>query len=110
MAGDLETALGMYEQGAVMVQEPGQLAEGLDAIREALKNVIALKPTIDVEKDTAIRAGDLAITMGKWTFRGTDSNGEEIQGEGASADVLRRQPDGSWLIVIDDAVGTAYLG
>ena len=25
-------------------------------------------------------------------------------------DVLRRQPDGSWLIVIDDAVGTAYLG
>ncbi len=51
-----------------------------------------------------LEADDLALVVGTWTFEGTGPDGEPVR---LSADVLRRQADGTWRFVIDNPWGTA---
>ena len=44
--GDIETIVTLYEPRAILVAQPGQLVEGLAALREALREFLAMKPTL----------------------------------------------------------------
>jgi ketosteroid isomerase-like protein len=87
-AGDLEGLVALYESDAVLAVPGGAAAAGADAIRQALRRFLAGRPTVSGESQPALRLGDLALTSTR--FEG-----------GATAEVARRQPDGSWLWVID---------
>jgi ketosteroid isomerase-like protein len=56
-----------------------------------------------------IHAGDLAVHLTPWQMTGTGPDGSPLSGAGLSVAVLRRQPDGKWLMVIDDPYGDAIL-
>jgi ketosteroid isomerase-like protein len=43
--------------------------------------------------------------MAKWTLNGTSPEGGPVEIAGQTSDVLRRQSDGNWLIVIDNPFG-----
>ena len=60
--GDLETALGLYEPGASLVVQPGVVATGTSALRDALAGFVALKPTLTSEAHQVVEAGDVALT------------------------------------------------
>jgi uncharacterized protein (TIGR02246 family) len=107
--GDLERAAALYEPSAVMVAQPGKVARGSVQVREALAGFIALKPTLTSEAQQVIEAGDVALYMGRWNLRGTDPVGKSILMAGESADVLRRQKDGRWLIALDNPWGGQIL-
>ena len=51
------------------------------------------------------RASDLALASAKWSVSGTGPDGQPITLGGVSADILRRQADGSWRYVIDQPWG-----
>lgn len=104
--GDLETALSLYESGATLVVQPGVVATGTSALREALAGFVALKPTLTSEAHQVVEAGDVAPYCSRWSLRGTDPAGNPVHMSGRSSDVLRRQPDGNWLIVLDNPWGT----
>ncbi len=108
--GDLDATVALYEPSAILVAQPGQVAEGTTALREALNGFLAMKPTLTLEKDELITAGDIALSVVKWTLKGTGPDGEPIQMEGTASDVLRKQADGSWLYVIDNPWGAGILG
>jgi uncharacterized protein (TIGR02246 family) len=107
--GDLESAALLYEPSAVMVVQPGKLARGSIQLREALAGLIALKPTLKSEAQEVIEAGDVALYMGRWNLHGTDPAGKAIGMAGESADILRRQADGRWLIALDNPWGSRIL-
>ena len=107
--GDLETALSMYEPGASLVVQPGVVATGTQALREALAGFAALKPTITTEAYKIIEADGVALYCSRWTMHGTDPAGNPVQLGGHSSDVFRRQPDGNWLIALDNPFGAAIL-
>jgi ketosteroid isomerase-like protein len=46
-------------------------------------------------------ADDIALVMNDWSLVGTAPDGSEVTQGGRSSDVLRRQPDGRWLVVVD---------
>src|SRR4029450_10309582 len=48
---------------------------------------------------------DLALTTSKWVLEGIGADGKPARMEGQSAEVARRQPDGTWLFVIDNPYG-----
>lgn len=50
-----------------------------------------------------IRVGELALLRGEWRLRGTAPDGSPLELASRTAEVVRRQPDGSWLYVIDHA-------
>jgi uncharacterized protein (TIGR02246 family) len=107
--GDLEAAVGLYEPNAVLVAQPGQLARGLAAIRDAMQGFIALRPTLSTATSQVIESGDVALYLGRWSLSGVAPDGGAVTMGGDSSDVLRRQADGRWLIVLDNPWGTGLL-
>ena len=108
-AGDIEGVLAHYESDAAFVDEPGKVVHGTDAIRESLNNFFVMKPALTLVKSETILAGDIATNYGTWTMTGTGPDGEPVSMEGVAIDVIRRQPDGSWKMVIDNPWGPAIL-
>jgi ketosteroid isomerase-like protein len=104
--GDFGMLMSLYEPGAAFATQPGSLAPGLGGIREALGGFVAMKGTLDLEVKRVLEAGDLALVVGEWSFRGTGRDGEPVTLAARNADVLRRQADGSWRFVIDNPWGT----
>jgi len=105
-AGDLDSLMTLYEPGAVFAIQPGKLTNGLPEIREALSNFVAAKGELDLKVTRVLEGGDLALVAGVWSFVGTGQDGQPLRLAGKSADVLRRQNDGTWRFVIDNPWGT----
>jgi uncharacterized protein (TIGR02246 family) len=110
-AGDVDGLMALYEPGAVFEPQLGTVLRGPDAIRAALTAFAAMRPRIEYtgEADCVI-VDDIAIVANTWTVTGTLRDGGTHRETGLSADVLRRQPDGSWLILIDQPRGTVVAG
>src|SRR5882757_5102156 len=96
-AHDLNALMALYESEPTMATEPGQLAQGQVAVREALTGFLAMKPTLTAEKFKVITANDLALSIIKWTLTGTDPDGHPLHLNGTSTDVMRKQPNAQWL-------------
>src|SRR5258708_4104812 len=106
----LEAAVACYEPAGALVVQPGTVATGARALRDALAGFIALNPTLTTESYQLIPAGDLALYLSAWNLVGKDPQGKEVRMTGRSSDVLRRQPNGNWLIALDNPWGTSLLG
>jgi uncharacterized protein (TIGR02246 family) len=107
--GDIEVALNYYENNASMVQQPGQIVHGKNAVREAIASFIALKPVLRGTAYQVVESGDTALYCSRWSLVGSSPDGQRVEMSGTSADVLRRQPDGRWLIAIDNPWGTGIV-
>jgi ketosteroid isomerase-like protein len=99
-AGDLESLMSLYEAEATIVSQPGPVT-GTAAIREVMNTFLGLKPQFHLEVKKAFQANDIALLFSTWTLKGTDPSGGEVETAGQTSDVVRRQPDGTWLLVID---------
>ena len=90
-AGDAEGMADLYEHDAVMAFPPGGLTTGRDAIKALFDQMVAARPTFQLEAPLpTLVAGDVALTS-------TIAR----DGTGVRAQVVRRQPDGSWKRVLD---------
>jgi uncharacterized protein (TIGR02246 family) len=104
--GNLDLLMPLYEPEAVFAVQPGSVTHGLAGLREGLAGFIAMNGTLDLKVARVLEASDLALVSAVWTFTGTGPDGEPVKLASKSADVLRRQPDGSWRFVIDNPWGT----
>jgi ketosteroid isomerase-like protein len=90
-SGDAAGIAALYEPDAVMAYPPGGQTTGRAAIQELWEKVLANRPHFEPETPLpTLVCGDLALTS---TAPKDDA--------GARAQVARRQPDGSWLRVLD---------
>jgi uncharacterized protein (TIGR02246 family) len=105
-ARDTEALLALYEPTAAFTPQPGQVVTGHAAIRQAIGGFLALNAEIEMQTGTVVEAGDIALLLSKWTLKGTDPSGAPVDLAGQTADVVRRQPDGYWLFVIDNPFGS----
>lgn len=82
----------LYEPDAVMAFPPGQQTIGRDAIRRLWEQALADGvPQFEPEQpQPTLSCGEIALT-----------STVARDGTGARAQVVRRQPDGSWLRVLD---------
>ena len=89
-AGDVDGLVALYEADAVMALPGGGTATGTAAIRGALVALVADSPRVEPgEQQPTLRSGELALTSARFD-------------DGAvTVEVCRRQPDGTWLLVLD---------
>lgn len=107
-AGTIELLSTLYEEDAAILPAPGQYGQGKDAIHQALGAFIALNGTFSIGSPVVVEAGDIALLAAKWTLAGgKDAEGNDVNLSGQTSDVARRQPDGTWLFVIDCPFGIA---
>jgi uncharacterized protein (TIGR02246 family) len=106
-AGDVDGLLALYEPAAVFEPQLGTVLRGPDQIRAALTEFAALRPVIEYTGTTdCVIVDGVALVANHWTVTGHLPDGGVHREGGVSADVLRRQPDGSWLILIDQPRGS----
>jgi ketosteroid isomerase-like protein len=90
-AKDAEGLSLLYEEDAVMAYPPGQQTVGREAIRKLWEQALPNMPAFEPEEPLpTLISGELALT-----------STPPKDGSGARAQVVRRQPDGSWLRVLD---------
>jgi uncharacterized protein (TIGR02246 family) len=104
-ARDVDGALALYEPDAAFTPQPGQVVTGRDAIRTALEGFASLSPRLDGQVERVVESGEVALVLNRWRLEGTAPDGQPVEMAGLSADVLRRQADGRWLVLIDDPWG-----
>ena len=108
-AGNLDGLLALYEPNAALAPQPGQVVAGTQSIREALQAFIAMKPTLTkLETKTVMQTGEIALNSAKWHLTGTGPDGSPVTMDGHSAEVARRQADGTWRMVIDSPWGLEW--
>jgi ketosteroid isomerase-like protein len=101
-AGDLEALLALYEPKAAYVIKPGRVTGSPAELRAALQHVIALGARLSVNPQSFTRSDDLVLVLGTFTISGRRGDGTPFERTSRFADVLRRQPDGSWRIAVDN--------
>ncbi len=107
-AGSLEALLLLYEPNASFTAAPGTVVTGTAAIREAIANFLVLKPTISLDTKVLGEAGGIALMTSRWRLTGAGPDGAPVELAGQSAEVVRRQPDGSWLFLVDTPYGLEW--
>ena len=89
-AGDIDGMLALYEPDAVVDPGDRQLLRGKEAIRAFFAEVVTSGRKYNFgEQRPALISGDLALTSMR------------APGGSVTTEVARRQPDGTWLWVID---------
>lgn len=89
-AVDLDGLMELYEPGAILADGTREVAIGHGQIRKFLGQYLASRPRLDPSvQATALCSGEIALTSSRL------SNGD------VTAEIARRQPDGSWLWVVD---------
>lgn len=105
-AGDLDAFIDLHEPDASSIVPPGgDLARGTDEIRTALEPIFAVGPKIEIEVVGKLEGDGLALTHARLALEGLDPNGQAVELRGTI--VSRRQPDGTWLIVLDNPMSPA---
>lgn len=98
---DIDGLVALYEPDAVFQPEPGVVLVGRADIRGALEAMLGLEPSMVVDPGQVLVAGDVALVANDWSMIGTAPDGSEVRSGGRSADVVRRQADGTWRVLID---------
>jgi uncharacterized protein (TIGR02246 family) len=101
-AKDADAVLAMYDPDAVNVELDGSQTTGRDALRASFTGLVGAVRHIEGGTRKIFVAGDIALTSGTWTAEFVLPDGSVIEQQGTSTEVSRRQPDGTWRIVIDD--------
>jgi uncharacterized protein (TIGR02246 family) len=101
--GDIEALVALYMPNANFMVEPGRQVSGKDAIRAALEGLLSYGVPVAIEPLSLAVVDDIAQARGRWVLRGTSADGQPVDVGGTTADVLKRQPDGTWLVMIDSA-------
>jgi ketosteroid isomerase-like protein len=89
-AGDIEGMVALFDRDAVIHADDGRVVRGHDEMRTYYRELAAGgRVFVMGEQQPALVNGDLALT----STRSRDGS--------VTAEVARRQPDGTWLWVID---------
>jgi ketosteroid isomerase-like protein len=104
-AGDLDALMELYESDMALIAQPGSVARGSEQAGAALQGFLALKGRITLETKLVVTVGDLAYLSNSWSLSGTGPDGNPIALGATTAEVARRQADGTWRYVIDNAWG-----
>ena len=105
-SGNVEATLACYENHACFMSRSGRAAYGPEELREVFRVTLSNKPQMKFNVRKIIPAGeDLALVVVEWRSKAVSAAGEVRLWSGMATDIVRRQPDGGWKIVLDNPYG-----
>ena len=104
-AGDLEAIMTLYEQDAHFVARSGEILVGRDRIREVVAGLIQAKTKMQSRVVKAIILDNVALLYTDFQGTTVDAAGTMIEVRSNAIEVLRRQADGTWQLIMGDPNG-----
>ena len=99
--GDLNTVLNMYDVNGIIVAEPGSPVSGNENFTAAVKAILSIKGKMEIKTVYCLQSGDIAIGRSEWSIK----DGSEVKISARGIEVMKRQDDGTWKVLIDHAFG-----
>ena len=103
--GDLDAVLGLYEEEAVVLPQPGTEARGSEQLRKLYGSFMKPGTTARQIRTHVVEADGIALFTSRWSLAVDDEPPQEF----IATTVFRRQPDGGWKALIDNARGPLIL-
>ena len=101
-AGDLDAVMALYEPEARFVARSGEILVGHDRIRKVLGRMIDAKTRFRSRVVRAVTVGDIAQLYTDFEGTTVDESGKTVAIRNKAIEVLRRQPDGAWKLIMGD--------
>lgn len=101
---DHEGLMALYASDCAGSDLDGNILPDRAAISEFTAGFLAIVGELTATTRTVRVAGATALLSSDWHATVEPGNGTLVEAGGRSAEVARRQPDGSWLFVIDTPV------
>lgn len=106
-AGDLDAIMALYEPETRFVARSGETLVGRDRIRKVLAGMIHAKTRQQSRVVRAVAVGDVAQLYTDFEGTTVDGSGKTVAIGHNAIEVLRRQRDGAWLLIVGDPNGRA---
>ena len=106
--GDLEGLVDLYVEDVTYVNSDGKLLVGKSKVREDFEGLLSIKPKIVLGNRRHIVYQDIALTTNHWRMNFTNADGVMQELTGGGIEVMRKQADGGWRYIIDDASRSAF--
>ena len=100
-ARDIDAMIELYEIEPLLVDFDGQERHSSDALYDMLNDTFSRLREFTSQRHRLLVKGDLALISSQWHAQLTTAGGSQPI-SGTSVEVARRQPNGAWLLVIDD--------
>ena len=104
-AGDVDGVLALYEPDARFVRRDGTVVQGVAELRVVITSLTASQADLQMHVARVVESGDIAVIYNDWVSTTKIDNGAVAQRAGRALEIVRRQPDGTWLFAIDDPFG-----
>ena len=98
---NLKLVLSFYEEGALLVMEPGYIAKGKAEIRSFFESIFDRDIKVSQVNSNVMETGGIALFTSKWVARGFVPTGEKFFNENIATSVFRKGSDNKWRLVID---------
>jgi len=104
-SSDLNALLALYEPNAALATQSGLPQVGTEKLGDSFRTIIGMKGKMAIDTIYAVETDGIALLRGSWSMESMTPVGKAVTMKGHSIEVARRQPDGSWLFVIDHPFG-----
>jgi uncharacterized protein (TIGR02246 family) len=99
--GDVSTVLNMYDVTGIIVPEPGKPVSGKEEFKQAIEAILSIKGKMEIKTVYCLQTGDIAVGRSEWNI----TDGSDIKVSAKGIEVMKRQADGTWKIIVDHAFG-----
>ena len=102
--GDVEALVALYEREALLVID-GKDVTGRESMRKAFEDLLPRQGRMTLETRSVVESQhELAVLHSGWVVEPAAGMAAQLATRGLSTEVVRKQPDGTWLFVIDTPV------
>lgn len=102
---NIEQLCALYADDAVVYNEDKPPLVGRKAICENFAELMETSDEITVETAFELKSKHHALLRSIWRVTGKSEDGSPLEIKGSGIEVMERQPDGSWLYVLDHPNG-----
>jgi uncharacterized protein YndB with AHSA1/START domain/ketosteroid isomerase-like protein len=104
-AGDLDAVIALYEPEARFVAPSGEVLVGHDQMRKVIGEMIGAKTRLRARVVQAVTDDEIAQLSSDFEGTTIDDSGRTVAISSKAIEVLRRQADGSWKLMVGNPHG-----
>ena len=102
---NIDQLCSLYAKDAAMKGPDGSDIRGKHGICESLKGFLDVAESMELKTVYVMEGGNTALLRSEYTYVTVSADGEKRRHFGQGIEVAQKQPDGSWLFILDHPSG-----